>query len=192
MKKNFILQIALFLAVVFLAISAYSQKQFRTLGPLTEEEELRYWDQAFRDWELADGTTIWAQYMGVEKNAIILKDENQQPIILKTWELSKEDAKFQREMWKKHHGEPQGGWDEKSAQDRIDGEYREWELADGTKIWASYEAVKRNEIILRVDGKNKTFKTRELSKKDAVFQRKKWNQHLREMRKERAEKRKQR
>ena len=189
MKMYSVFQTVAFLTLFFLSFSFNPVVK----GEWDMESAEDHLEHQYREWELADGTKIRAQYMGVEKNAIILRDENMQPIILKTWELSKEDARFQREMWKKHHGEPQGGWDEKNAQKRIDRQYREWELADGTKIFAQYKDVGKNTILLvDLDGNPIVLKTKELSKEDAAFQRQKWDQHLRDVRKERAEKRKQR
>lgn len=189
MKKSFILQIFALFALFFLLFSFNPVVK----GDWDMESAEDHLEHRFREWELADGTKIWAKYMGVGKNTIILTNEDYQPVILKTRDLNKEDAKFQREMWKKHHGEPQGGWDEKSAQERIDRHYREWELADGTKVFAQYKGVGKNTILLvDLEGNPVILKIKELSKEDAAFQRKKWNQHLREMRKERAEERKQR
>ena len=70
-------------------------------------------------------------------------------------------------------------------------DYREWELADGTKLWAKYNSVEKGEIVLeQYDGQLKTLKTKELSKKDAKFQISEWQKQVREERKERAQKRK--
>ncbi len=72
-------------------------------------------------------------------------------------------------------------------------DYREWELADGTKLWAKYDSVVEGGIVLKeYDGQTKTLKTKELSKKDAKFQIDEWKKHVREERKERAQKRKER
>lgn len=188
MKKIFAFQIALFLTLFFLTAPTYPQE---VKGLWDEEAVQEYYNQNYREWELADGTKIWAQYVTVGKNTIILKDENFHPIILKTWELSKEDAKFQREQWKKNHGKVKAHWDEESAQEFLDGLSREWVLADGTKLWAYYKSVEENAIVLiDEDGKSIRLKTKELSKEDAAFQRKKWNQHLRDVRKEKAKERK--
>lgn len=193
MNKNYAFQIPVFLIVSFLTVSAYSQTDFETLRPLTKDEELQYWDLAYREWELADGTKIWAQYVSVGKNTIILKNEDQEPVILKTWELSKEDAKFQREQWKKSHGKVKAHWDEESAQEFLDESYREWELANGTKIDARYESVEENSILLyTIDGNYIKLKTKELSKEDIKFQKYLWQKQLRKDRQKRAEKRKQR
>ena len=190
MNKNYAFQIVSFWMVLCLSLSFYPRE---VKGDWNMESAENYLEHQYREWKLADGTTLWAKYDSVGKNTIILVDEDFHPIILKTWELSKEDAKFQRDMWKKYHGKVQGNWNEESAQRRKDREYREWELADGTKIFAQYKDVGKNTILLvDIEGAPVILKTSDLSKEDAVFQRKQWNKHLKEERKERAEKRKQR
>ena len=72
-------------------------------------------------------------------------------------------------------------------------DYREWELADGTKLWAKFDSVVKGGIVLEDhEGQLKSLKTNELSKKDAKFQIDEWKKHVREERKERAQKRKER
>ena len=71
--------------------------------------------------------------------------------------------------------------------------YREWELADGTKLWAKFDSVVKGGIVLEDhEGQLKSLKTNELSKKDAKFQVDEWKKHVREERKERTQKRKRR
>lgn len=212
MNQFLIFQITIFWTVVFLTISAYSQNNFETLEPLTYEQELQYWDLGpsdedegarlpswcveYREWELEDGITIWARYVSDGKNTVILEDEFFNPIILKNSQLSKEDSillKNIQKTKKKIPGKVKAHWDEKSAQEFIDSLCRKWELADGRIIEARWVSVEENSILLYdMFGKYIEVKTKELSKKDAKFQKELWHKQLRQDRKEKAKERKQR
>lgn len=209
MKKSFVFQIAPVLLALPLTVPVYSQEiegalpeeeipQTWDLGPSDEDEDARLpsWCVEYREWELEDGITIWARYVADGKNTVILEDEFFNPIILKNSQLSKEDAVLLKNIQKakkKLPGKVKAHWDEKSAQEFIDSLCRKWELADGRIIEARWVSVEENSILLYdMFGKYIEVKTKELSKKDAKFQKELWHKQVRKERKERAEKRKQR
>ena len=66
MKKIFAFQIALFLTLFFLTAPTYPQE---VKGLWDEEAVQEYYNQNYREWELADGTKIWAHYKTVDENA---------------------------------------------------------------------------------------------------------------------------